>query len=216
MDQPSKPPSKARRRIASAIWRLQSAGSVVFVSELKRVLRYASEGGLTPTLKAMAKHGLIEIQGGGNHGKSRVVALTTKGRQTFGIGLPLLGSIPAGKLEEALGSADFLVDQGQLLPWKEGDFLLKVRGDSMIGDGILDGDKVLLRPNVQFRSGEIAAVEVGDGYEATLKHVVRAQQHNGFILRASNPKYPDILVRDGHFRIAGVFCGLIRVPKRGN
>ena len=85
-------------------------------------------------------------------------------------------------------------------------------GDSMIGDGILEGDKVLLRPNVQAQNGEIAAVIVGDDHEATLKRIFFDEQRSKIVLRASNPRYPARQVSPRSVRIAGVFRGLIRQP----
>src|SRR4029077_294538 len=96
-----------------------------------------------------------------------------------------------------------------LLPHRAGDFLLRVRGESMIGDGILDGDLVLLRPNVDVQPGEIAAVHTGDSYESTLKHVHFEKE--GVRLRASNPAYPDLLIPKPEWRgVAGVYRGLVR------
>jgi repressor LexA len=86
--------------------------------------------------------------------------------------LPVVGSIAAGPLGEALQHAETFAEAlRDLLPFEPGDFLLEVRGDSMIGDGIYEGDRVLLRPNIHVQNGEIAAVHVGDEYSATLKPV---------------------------------------------
>lgn len=203
--------SEVHRKIASAIAYMEERGEVAFVSELVRTLKYATEGGLTPTLKIMERNGFLKIRGGGGRGRARVATLTQKGREALGIGgIPLLGSIPAGKLSEALLAPEETADVQELLGWRKGDFLLRVRGDSMIGDGILDGDKVLLRPSAELRSGEIAAVLVGDAREATLKHVITATLPEKVILRASNPRNPDMEVKDGEFTVAGVFQGLIR------
>jgi len=105
-----------------------------------------------------------------------------------------------------------VLGEGELLPWKEGDFLLRVKGDSMIGDGILDGDKVLLRPGIEPHAGEIAAVVVGDAHEATLKHFL--PEGDRVRLRASNPGYRDLVVPAEQVRVAGVFRGLIRDGSR--
>ena len=79
----------------------------------------------------------------------------------------------------------------------------------MIGDGIQTGDLVLLRPGVEVRDGEIAAAYVGDGYEATLKHVHPLK--DSVRLRASNPAYPDLLIPKQEWRgVAGVYRGLVR------
>lgn len=120
----------------------------------------------------------------------------------------MLGSIRAGPLEEAVADPEAVFEERDLLPYCPGDFLLRVRGDSMTGDGILPGDYVLLRPNVRVEQGEIAAAMVGDEYEATLKrvHVEGATVR----LKAGNPSYADIVVPAGEVKIAGVFRGLIR------
>jgi repressor LexA len=136
--------------------------------------------------------------------------------------LPLLGKIPAGPLEEALASeaAEAVVVE-ELLRAHPGDFLLRVKGDSMIGDGILEGDLVLLRPGVEVHAGEIAAVLSTEGphWEATLKRIfwrgpdgtsVPPAQATEVLLRASNPAYPDRLFAADSIQIAGVFRGLVR------
>lgn len=177
--------------------------------DLVRVLGLAGESSLGPTLLLMARNGYLTVKGGGAQGRSRVVRLTPKGRLALSLGgLPLLGSIPAGRLSEALAEPESVVDERELLAFREGDFLLRVRGDSMTGDGILDGDKVLLRPGVEARDGEIAAVLVGETHEATLKRIFR--QGERVVLRASHPDFPDVTVPGAEVQVAGVFRGLIR------
>jgi repressor LexA len=196
-------------RIARAILNLERRHEPAFVSDLVRNLGYAAESSLTATLHLMERKGFLLLQGGGARGRSRVARLTTQGRMAIGAGgIPLLGFIPAGPLTEALQQADDFVEPEELFPYRDGDFLLRVKGDSMIGDGILDGDKVLLRPGVEARQGEIAAVLVGESYESTLKHIYVDKET--VILRASNPKYPDFSVPAESVSIAGVFRGLIR------
>jgi repressor LexA len=148
------------------------------------------------------------VECAGASGKSR---LPLRARQQ---GLPLLGCITAGPLAEVLQGADTFV-QGleDVLPYKTGDFLLTVQGDSMIGDGIHNGDRVLVRPNIQLHNGEIAAVHVGEEYCATLKHVHFEQSGKVVKLRASNPAYADIRVPAAEVRIVGVYRGLIRAAK---
>jgi repressor LexA len=125
-------------------------------------------------------------------------------------GVPVLGFIPAGPLSEVLAHCEEVLDLGTILPYQAGDFLLVVNGQSMIGDGILPGDKVLLRPDVQVQNGEIAAVHFGDQYLATLKHVCFQSDNKIITLRASNEKYPDVNVPGRELQIVGVFRGLVR------
>lgn len=201
----------AQRRIVRVVERMERAGEPAFVPDLVQSLGLAAESSITPTLRLLEKHGVLSMHGGGSRGRSRVVRLTARARYGVGLGgLPLLGTIPAGPLSEALADPEDVVEDHALLSYREGDFLLRVRGDSMIGDGILNGDKVLLRPGVAAHSGEIAAVMVGDAHEATLKRIFFEPGNQNVILRASNPAYAEIQVPVEEATIAGVFRGLVR------
>ena len=77
-----------------------------------------------------------------------------------------------------------------LMPW-DGDpscFALRVRGDSMIGAGILDGDKVVIRPQQTAEDGQIVVARIGD--EATVKRLSR--KDNQIWLLPENPAYDPI------------------------
>jgi repressor LexA len=199
------------RRIGLAILGFERRGEPAFGPSLVYELGYAAESSLTATLRIMQRNGILLIQGGGEKGRSRVATLTSKGRFALGGGgIPLVGSISAGPLSEALAQPEDVLEPRDLLPYRDGDFLLRVRGDSMIGDGILNGDSVLLRPNVVVRQGEIAAVLVGEAHEATLKRVFFSPKKSRITLRASNPQYPDVVVNADELKVAGVFRGLIR------
>lgn len=203
----------SQQRILEAIAEFDRKGEPVLVPQLVRRLGLAAESSLTQTLGILERKGAIRVRGGGVKGRPRVVTLAPAGRRAVGMGgLPLLGAIPAGPLSEAVEHAEQVLCEGELLPWKEGDFLLRVKGDSMIGDGILDGDKVLLRPGIEPHAGEIAAVVVGDAHEATLKHFL--PEGDRVRLRASNPGYRDLVVPAEQVRVAGVFRGLIRDGSR--
>jgi repressor LexA len=177
-------------------------------------LRLPAESSLTDTLQRMQRNGFIEILGGGAKGRTRLLRLTAAGRYAVGSRvLPVLGEIPAGPLAEALAQPISIVEEDDLLSWRPGDFLLQVKGNSMIGDGILPGDLVLLRPDAEILQGEIAAVHARDEYEGTLKHVF--VEPNQVRLRASNPTCEDILVSAQDWRgVAGVYRGLIRRTNR--
>jgi len=202
--------SPAQQRIAKVLARFEREERPVFVPDLVEELGMAAESSITPTLQIMQRNGFIDVFGGGRQRSYRLVRLTTKGRFAMGVGgLPLLGSIPAGRLKEAIAQPAEIVETDQLLTSRPGDFLLRAEGDSMIGDGIHDGDLVLLRPGVEVQQREIAAVHVGDAHEATLKRVFF--EKNRVRLKASNPKYPDIIVPAAQWRgVAGVFRGLVR------
>lgn len=211
--------STVQRRIAKAIASIERQGFPALVSALVRELGLSGSSSLVPTLRIMERNAFVSIGGGGGYGRDQLVKLTPKGRYAIAEGgLPVLGSIRAGLLEEAVAEPETILEDNELLPHQPGDFLLKVRGDSMIGDGILPGDHVLLRPNVQVAQGEIAAVMVGceEGEcEATLKRFYLEGAHGHKVrLKASNPAYADIVVLAEEVKIAGVFRGLIRYADR--
>ena len=84
-------------------------------------------------------------------------------------------------------------------------FMLKVRGDSMIEAGILDGDYILVKQQNTANNGDIVAALIGD--EATVKTFYR---ENGHIrLQPENPSYEPIIVKDG-LTILGKVIGLFR------
>lgn len=126
------------------------------------------------------------------------------------VNVPLLGSIVAGRAEvqEAQQDGCLTVDPETMrLPKNARTFSLQVRGDSMTGAGILDGDMVVMEFR-EARHGDIVAALI-DG-ETTLK---RYLVQNGVpYLRAANRKYPD-LIPASELVIQGVMVGLLRLPK---
>lgn len=207
--------TESQLRVARVLGRYAQQEKPALVPDLVKELRLAGESSLTPTLRKMQRNGFVEVERAGVQGRSRVVSLTTKARVLLGIGgLPVLGTIPAGLVSEAVQQAEERVEPGQLLGHRPEDFLLRVRGDSMIGDGIFDGDFVLLRPGVEVPQGAIAAVCVGDEREGTLKRV--RYEGNQVRLCASHPAFRDVLVPAEQVTFAGLLKGVIRhVGSRG-
>lgn len=121
--------------------------------------------------------------------------------------LPMLGNIAAGKPIFASEEHEFMVETTI-----RADFCLTVRGDSMIGAGILDGDVVMIRKQPIVRNGEIAAVLIDD--EATLKRFYQTDDLVSLI--SENPAYPPIVYRPDDGRdilILGKAVGLSRIFK---
>ena len=118
--------------------------------------------------------------------------------------LPLLGQIAAGAPLLAEGQVEELMPVPELLTASGENFLLRVRGDSMIDDGIHDGDYVVVRRQETAENGEIIAAIV-DGGEATVKRIYREKDR--IRLQPANPSmapiYADDVVVLG--RIVGVF-----------
>jgi repressor LexA len=118
--------------------------------------------------------------------------------------LPLLGQIAAGAPLLAEGQVEELMPVPELLTASGENFLLRVRGESMIDDGIHNGDYVVVRRQDTAEDGEIIAALV-DGGEATVKRIYR--ESDRIRLQPANssmaPIYADDVVVLG--RIVGVF-----------
>jgi repressor LexA len=118
--------------------------------------------------------------------------------------LPLLGQIAAGAPLLAEGHVEELLPVPELLTASGENFLLRVRGESMIDDGIHSGDYVVVRRQDTADNGEIIAALV-DGGEATVKRLYREKDR--IRLQPANPSmapiYADDVVVLG--RIVGVF-----------
>ncbi|HTI34918.1 MAG TPA: transcriptional repressor LexA [Miltoncostaea sp.] len=114
--------------------------------------------------------------------------------------LPLVGSVAAGV--PTLAEQD--VEDWVTSPF-EGDFVLRVRGDSMIEAGILEGDLVVVKATPTARDGEIVVAQIGE--EATVKRLRRV---DGRVhLMPENAAYEPI-VPDEEVTLAGVVVGVLR------
>ena len=166
----------------------------------QRILEYLNEfieeNGYPPTVReicaavglkstATVSYHLTELKRLGkiqsDAGKRRAISLPEQARSGR---IPIVGVVTAGypilATENIEGS----------LPW-DGDsscFALRIKGDSMIGAGILDGDKVVVRPQPEAQNGEIVIALIED--EATCKRFHRDQ--TGIWLLPENPEYEPI------------------------
>jgi repressor LexA len=91
-------------------------------------------------------------------------------------GLPVVGQVAAGQPVLAEENIEEYVDIPPLAGGDEGEYVLMVTGDSMIGAGIHDGDHVVVRTQATARDGEIVVALVGDA-EATVKRFFKEADH---------------------------------------
>ena len=121
--------------------------------------------------------------------------------------LPILGRVAAGlPIGADIRSDEFvLLDRAFFAPAP--DYLLKVQGDSMIDDGILDGDLVGVHRTPSARDGQTVVARI-DG-ELTIKRL--QQDADGVRLLPRNPAHAPIVIEAGQdFAVEGVYCGLVR------
>ena len=131
--------------------------------------------------------------------------------------MPVAGRIAAGRPLDVWDNPEARIPVDPKLYGNADCFALRVVGDSMEGDHILDGDLAIIRPQPDVVDGRIAAVVVEEMFfEATLKRVRKLR--NILELHSSNPAYPVIRFSQKErkrVRIVGQYMGLIRGAKNG-
>lgn len=154
-------------------------------------------------LKRLQLAGRIEY----SSGKRRAITIPEIEHERV-VHLPVIGSVAAGvpimatqNIERVLPfPADFFSDDGDV-------FALKVRGSSMIGAAILDGDYVIVRRQSSANLGDIIVAMVED--EATVKTF--ANIDGKIVLRAENPAFSPIPFDHENCQVLGKVCGVFRV-----
>lgn len=119
-------------------------------------------------------------------------------------GLPLVGAVAAGQPILAEENIEEYVQVPTAAGGEEGEYVLRVRGDSMVDAGILEGDYVVVRPQDTASDGEIVVALVGE--EATVKRFFRESDH--VRLQPENRTMDPIRSKD--VRVLGRVVGLFR------
>ncbi len=180
-----------------------STGIMPSTREIQEHFGFASQTAAVNHLKALERKGAIQRLAG----KARAVALTSTLKREPILDIPIYGQIAAGMAETVEQEDDGIMTvDASSIGVRKGQrvFALKVRGDSMIGAGINDGDLVVLEIR-EPRNGDVVAALIDE--ETTLKRYVvsRGRAH----LKAENPQFPDLIpVRE--LVIQGVMVALIR------
>jgi repressor LexA len=181
---------------------IRERGFAPSIPEIGKRFNIASTNGVSDHLKALEKKGYIR-----RVGKRAIEVVNALGKAALSATreVPLLGRVPAGKPFLSDENTEGLLSiPSDMASGKQ--FALVVKGDSMIGAGIQDGDRVIIKQQGTAENGEIVCALI-DG-EATLK---RFFKKDGVItLKAENEKYAPITVSEGEFRIAGKVAGLLR------
>ena len=177
---------------------LEALGAPPTRAEIAQAFGFASHNAAEEHLKAPAKKGLIVLEPGAARGIRLVEQL----------GLPLIGCVAAGSPLMAVENvqARYALDAALFTP--RADFLLRVRGLSMINAGIFDGDLLAIHRCSEARNGQIVVARLDE--DVTVK---RFRQHGPVIeLIAENPDFAPIIVdtREQQVAIEGVAVGLIR------
>lgn len=177
---------------------LEVLGAPPTRAEIASAFGFASHNAAEEHLKALAKKGVIVLEPGSARGIRLVEQL----------GLPLIGSVAAGSPILAVENvqARYALDASLFKP--RADFLLRVRGTSMVNAGIFDGDLLAVHRSSEAHDSQIVVARLED--DVTVK---RYRRHGAIVeLIAENPDYAPIIIdtRERQVDIEGIAVGLIR------
>ena len=175
------------------------------IREIGGAFAIASTNGVRYYLTMLEKAGHLKRSGKISRG------IESAARTEAPAGIPILGRVAAGQPILAEESVEGTLEMEGVFGQADGLFALRVRGDSMVKAGILEGDYVIVRQQERANAGEVVVGLLGE--EATVKYY---QPRRGRIeLMPANDKYEPIVVENvADFRILGVVRGVIRTLGR--
>ncbi len=199
--------TERQKRVLDFIQREQrDKGLTPSTREIQSHFRFASQTSVMQYIAALERKGFLQRHAG----KAR--ALITPVQKVRITDVPIYGQIPAGMsalTEQDIEGHVSLDTHSANVSKNHGTFALRVRGDSMIGAHILDGDVVILEQSKEVHNGDIVAALI-DG-ETTLKRYV--VDHGRPYLKAENSRYPN-LIPARELKIQGVMVSLVRKHER--
>jgi repressor LexA len=149
------------------------------------------------------------VDTGGHRGLRLSQPYLEKVRQADGV--PVIGQVPAGEPILAEQNIEGYIKPNELFKPSKDAFVLKVRGDSMVDEGIMDGDYVVVQPVSAVENGRIAVVLLDD--EATVKKVYIRRDHIALEPANSKAGYKTRYVKRGSqkIRIIGKVVSCLRL-----
>ena len=183
--------------------------------------RHIAKLGYAPTLQEIGRHfgltslatihkHLTNLERKGlvrrKHNRSRALEVMPRHRRTAAVDLPLLGTVAAGAPIEPIEHDDSIAVPEDMVGRGE-SFVLRVSGNSMIKEGILDGDYIVVRSRAQADDGDtVVALVRGD---ATVKRLYR--EKGGMVrLQPANDALAPIVARAADVEIRGVVVAVLR------
>ncbi|MBD3333916.1 MAG: repressor LexA [Candidatus Eisenbacteria bacterium] len=182
---------------------VREEGRFPSVREIGAALGISSPATVSQHLRALVAKRFLE-----RRGRHYVVP----DRLRAAVGIPVVGRVAAGVPITAHENVDDWLDLGTMTNEREGRlFAVKVMGESMSGDGIFEGDYVLVDSSVsEPPNGAVVVAYLGTDQEVTVKRFHRTP--GGIELRPANPAFQPLRVAgdDEDFRLAGRVVGLLR------
>jgi repressor LexA len=219
--------TKRQKTVLEKIYKFMAENSYPpTVRDISRIFGFSSPRAAADHLQSLEKKGYIE-----RNSLARSIRFTGKAAELLKSGkepsgryaltyypgqskinlVPLLGKIAAGNpllAEENI--EDYIPLPESTLGAYGADFALRVQGNSMTGDHILDGDIIMVKSRQSAENGEIIVALIED--EAVVKRFYRSRE--GVELRSSNPAYPSIKIKNHrdsrYFKIIGKVVAIHR------
>jgi repressor LexA len=171
------------------------------LDELCVALGLSSKGSLHKQIQALIEAGLVEPM----NNLRRGIRLASNPNQDAD-SLPMLGYIAAGQPIEAIENQE-TIQIPESLRSNKPCYVLQIKGDSMIDEGILDGDYIVVEKCSQARNGDIVVALI-DKSEATLKRI--EQKPGQVTLHPANADYKPMRFTPDQVDIQGILVGQMR------
>ena len=173
------------------------------VREIGDRFRLSSPSTVRDHLVALERKGYVERL----PGEKRGLALTREYEAT--LGLPLIGEVAAGTPILAEQNISDYLQLEDLFPRDGRHFCLRIRGDSMVGEGILDGDCVVVRRKPTFENDEVGVAVIGE--ECTVKRLRREGRTVRLIPANDECDEAVVDLESEEFRYGGEVVGVLRM-----
>ncbi|GGJ36800.1 LexA family protein [Deinococcus roseus] len=204
--------TEIRKKVLTCLLKLSRKGPVTS-AELARHLNVTPQA-MHQHVRALEELGFVQVHR--LTSRSATLTLSEKAELELGLGgLPIAGPIAAGfplmPSDHPQGFMDRLSD---FFDVREGDFLLKVEGSSMVGVGIFPGDLVVVRPAKDIAEGEIAVVLIKSENLVTLKRWYL--EGDGIVLVSENPQVDPMLYHKEDIELQGHLIGRLggKLPRK--
>jgi repressor LexA len=172
--------------------------------EIASAMKYTSLATVHEHLTNLERKGVIRRL----YNESRSIEVLSRARTPGLAEVPLLGTVAAGEPIEAVQEQESIALPEEMLPAAGPNYVLKVRGDSMIDEQIRDGDYVIVHSRNSARNGEMV-IALLQGTHATVKKFYR--EKSGWVrLQPANAAIDPIFVHEDDVTIQGVVVGVIR------
>lgn len=205
----SEPLTKRQKQVLDFVTQyIEVHGYAPSYREIAEAFKLGSVATVAEHVESLVTKGLLQK----NENSARSLQLVTPKDSDFeaesAVTLPILGLIAAGQPIETISGHQETLEVPPFMVGRRHSYVLQVKGQSMIEDGILDGDYVVVQEKEVPSKGEVVVALV-NGSEATLKRYYKEKDH--IRLQPANSTMDPIIVKPGTpIEIQGVVIGVIR------